>query len=151
MVRILHTYCNQITAGQRLEKITAKAKEGDRPPRTAPLPRPNKQFRPDDVSAILTAWHDGNNIAAIARRLHFDYGTVRKYLLAAGIDTRSNPAPDERDRTILELHAAGKTNREIAAAVGCSHSTAWLVIKKNQAEPTGRSTPGPPQVKPPSR
>ncbi|MDG4668614.1 helix-turn-helix domain-containing protein [Mycobacterium sp. 236(2023)] len=133
MVRILHTYCNQITAAQRLEKIIKQAEEGDRPPRTAPLPRPNKQFRHDDVGAILTAWHDGNNIAAISRTLGFDYGTVRKYLLAAGIDTRSNPAPDERDRTILELHAQGKTNREIASVVGCSHSTAWLVIKKSQA------------------
>lgn len=133
MVRILHTYCNHVTAGQRLEKIIKQAEEGDRPPRTAPLPRPNKQFRSEDVSAILTAWHDGHNIATISRSLGFDYGTVRKYLVAAGIDTRSNPAPDERDRTIVELHSVGKTNREIAKVVGCSHSTVWLVIKKSQA------------------
>ena len=132
-MRILQSYCNHATPGQRLEKIIKQAEEDNRPPRTAPLPRPNKQFRPDDISAILTAWHDGNNIAAISRTLGFDYGTVRKYLLAAGIDTRANPTPDERDRAILELYAQGKTNREIAAVVGCSHSTAWLVIKKSQA------------------
>jgi DNA invertase Pin-like site-specific DNA recombinase len=132
-VRVLHSYCNHVTAGQRLEKIIAEAEKGDRPPRTAPLPRPNKQFRPEDVGTILTAWHDGNTIAAISRTLGFDYGTVRKYLLAAGIDTKSNPAPGERDRTILELHTQGKTCREIAAIVRCSHSTAWLALKKNQA------------------
>ena len=129
-VRVLQSYCNHVTAAQRFEKIIAAAEKGGRPPRIAPLPRPNKQFCPDDVSAILSAWHDGNNIAAIARQLHFDYGTVRKYLIAAGIDTSRNPSPRARDDEIIRLHLDGHSTRRIARVVGCSHSTASITIQK---------------------
>jgi lambda repressor-like predicted transcriptional regulator len=129
-VRVLQSYCNHVSAAQRLEKIIAQAEKGTRPVRTTPLPRPNKQFRPADVGAILDAWHDGNNIAAISRSLGFDYGTVRKYLLAAGIDTSTNPLLSQRDRDIMRLHEEGKTTRQIAKAVGCSHSTASVIIRK---------------------
>ncbi|KQY06462.1 hypothetical protein ASD37_19580 [Mycobacterium sp. Root135] len=82
------------------------------------------------MGGILTAWHDGNGIAAITRALGWDYTTVRKYLLAAGIDTSTNPAPDQRDRGIMRLNELGQTTRQIASAVGCSHSTASVIIKK---------------------
>nr|WP_255497000.1 MULTISPECIES: helix-turn-helix domain-containing protein [unclassified Mycolicibacterium] len=126
----MHTYCNHEAAAHHLEKIIDKAQNGDRAPRTTPLPRPAKQLRPDDVGQILTAWHDGNNIAAISRLLDWDYTTVRKYLIAAGIDTSTNPAPDQRDRDILRLHGEGKSTRQIAKEVGCSHSTASVIIQK---------------------
>lgn len=131
-VRVLQSYCNLLTTVKRYEKIIAQAQKGSRPARTSPLPRPNKQFRPEDVGAILTAWHDGNNIAAISRLLGFDYGTVRKYLHAAGIDTSTNPTPNQRDRDIIRLHNEGKSMRQIGAVVGCAHSTAALVIQKHQ-------------------
>jgi DNA-binding NarL/FixJ family response regulator len=130
----LHAYCNHEAAAHRLEKIIDKAQNGDRPPRTTPLPRPAKQLRPDDVGQILTAWHDGNNIAAITRLLDWDYTTIRKYLLAAGIDTRTNPAPNHRDRTIMRLHEEGHATRQIAKTVGCSHSTVSVIIQKYRAQ-----------------
>ncbi|WP_221222134.1 helix-turn-helix domain-containing protein [Mycolicibacterium sp. BK607] len=129
-MRVLHAYCNHEAAAHRLEKIIAKAQNGDRTPRTTPLPRPAKQLRPDDVGQILTAWHDGNNVAAITRLLGWDYTTIRKYLRAAGIDTRTNPAPNQRVREILRLDREGKTSRQIAKEVGCSHSTVSVVIQK---------------------
>lgn len=71
----MHTYCNHEAAARRLEKIIEKARNGDRAPRTTPLPRPAKQLHPDDIGQILTAWHDGNNIAAITRLLGWNYST----------------------------------------------------------------------------
>ena len=133
-MRVLHSYCNHISAAQRFEKTIAAAQNGSRPARTAPLPRSSKQLRPEEVGEILTAWHDGNGIAAIIRALGWDNTTVRKYLLAAGIDTSTNPAPDQRDREIIRLHGEGKTTRQIASAVGCSHSTASVIIKKYRVQ-----------------
>ncbi|CAN5526140.1 hypothetical protein BH11ARM1_BH11ARM1_04040 [soil metagenome] len=130
MVRVLQSYCNHVSAAQRFEKIIVAAEKGGRAPRTTPLPRSSKQLRVEEVGEILTAWHDGNGIAAIVRILGWDYTTVRKYLLAAGIDTRTNPAPDQRDRDIMRLHKEGKTTRQIATTVGCSHSTASVTIRK---------------------
>jgi DNA-binding NarL/FixJ family response regulator len=134
LVRVLHAYCNHEAAARRLEKIIDKARNGDRAPRTTPLPRPAKQLRPDDVGQILTAWHDGNTIAAISRLLNWDYTTIRKYLVTAGIDTRTNPAPNQRDRNIMRLHREGKSSRQIAKVVGCSHSTVSVTIQKYRAQ-----------------
>jgi DNA-binding NarL/FixJ family response regulator len=134
MVRVLQSYCNHVSAAQRFEKIIAAAEKGGRAPRTTPLPRSSKQLRVEEVGEILTAWHDGNGIAAITRLLGWDYSTVRKYLLAAGIDTRTNPAPDQRDREIMRLAVTGKSTRQIAKTVGCSHSTVSVTIQKYHRE-----------------
>lgn len=132
-MRLLQSNCNQALAAQRLEKIIAEAKKGDRPVRTTPLPKSAKQLTADDVSGeIFTAWHDGQTIAAIARNTQWDQSTIRKYLRAAGIDTRRNPAPNQQDREIIRLHEEGQSTRQIAHIVRCSHSTAWLVISRHQ-------------------
>ena len=132
-MRVLHRHCNHEFAAQRLGRIIAEAEAGDRPPRSAPLPRPAKQLRPDDVSQILSLWHETHNIAAIARGVNWDYGTVRKYLIAAGIDTAWRANPDERDDAIVQLHLEGKSTRQIARIVGCSHSKAWTTIRDYKA------------------
>ncbi|GFG50147.1 hypothetical protein CQY20_31980 [Mycolicibacterium agri] len=57
-------------------------------------PRPTKQLRPDEAGQSLTAWEETHNVATITRQLNWDYGTVRKYLIAAwhrhrlAVDTR---------------------------------------------------------------
>lgn len=57
---------------------------------------------------------------------------VRKFLVATGIDTRTNPNPQQRDRDIRRLHRDRRTSRQIAKEVGCSHSTVSVTIRKYQ-------------------
>ncbi|SKT02294.1 helix-turn-helix domain-containing protein [Mycobacteroides abscessus] len=133
MVRVLHSYCNHESAAQRLAKVIDQARNGDRPPRTAPLPQSAKQFRPEQVTEILAAWDETHNVAAIARQLELDYGTIRKYLKAAGIDTAWRSRLNPRDHEIIRLHLEGKSTRQIAKAVGCSNNKAWTTIRDYKA------------------
>lgn len=132
-MRVLHSYCNHESAAQHLEKIIDQARNGDRSPRTAPLPKTVKQFRSEQVSEILAAWDETHNVAAIARKLGLDYSTVRKYLRAADIDTAWRSRLGQWDHEIIRLPLEGKSTRQIAKAVGCSNNKAWTTIRGYKA------------------
>ena len=80
MVRVLQTYCNHVTGGQRLERTLAKATEGKRKPRTAPLPQTSKRLSTGEVDKIKAAWVATRNTAKISQQLGIHEQTVRKYL-----------------------------------------------------------------------
>jgi DNA-binding NarL/FixJ family response regulator len=129
-------YCNQEVAAQQLEKIIEQARNGERQPRTAPLPQPAKRLRPEQIGEILIAWHDGLNVSAIARLTPWDQTTIRRNLRAAGIDTHTNPNPNPNPnpnhQEIIRLHREGKSTHDIAKDVGCSSSTAWMVVRDHK-------------------
>lgn len=87
-----------------------------------------RSFNIDDTDALRQAYvEEGLSLTAIARIVGRSYATVRRALLANGIEIRrSGRAPITRLRDAAWLRAQvaeGSSAREIAATLGCSEAT----------------------------
>ncbi|MDF3285324.1 helix-turn-helix domain-containing protein [Gordonia sp. N1V] len=129
MVRILHSYLNHITAGQRLARIIAQAEKGGRPPRTELLRPAAKQKTAEQVEEMVGIWYQCHNVEEVARQVGADQTTVRRNLRKVGVDTSPRVLTDDDIQQIGQLADAGHSCRQIAARVGWTRSTVAKAIR----------------------
>lgn len=85
--------------------------------------REKKQVRDAQIEAL--ALGEVTNIKAIAKKVGVSTDTVCRKLKSSGIDPKK-----VRNEQILSMYQTGKTQKEIAKAVGTSEKTVSRVIKK---------------------
>lgn len=71
-----------------------------------------------EISYAVDARDQGKSFVAIGKELHRDPGTIAKVLRDKGYGNLIRTYTEEEDDTITEMYRAGKTAKQIAAAIG---------------------------------
>lgn len=130
MVRVLQTYCNHITAAQRLTKVLDRASTGSRRPRAIPgRPPAAKQHTPEEIEEIVGLWWQCGNVAEIGRIVGAHESTVRRNLRKAGIGTAPRVLEAEDITEIGQLSEQGLSIREIENVVGWTRGSVMKGIR----------------------
>lgn len=128
--RVLDSYCNHVSAAERLERTLAAARRGERSPRSRPKPAPAaKQRTVEQIEEMVGLWHQCGNVAEIGRIVGAHESTVRRGLRKAGIDTSPRILEIGDIQRIGELNTQGLAIREIEKIVGWTHGSVVKGIK----------------------
>ena len=135
VVRILQTYLNHVSAGERLARLLEDASQGGRVPRARPLPVPAKQKTAAQVEEMVGLWHQCRNVEEVARLVGADQTTVRRNPRKVGIDTSPRRMIDadiqEIGRSAASFQERGPDGLEITNEV----ELPWLCGADDQLVP----------------
>lgn len=117
-------YARAMRAGGSVKETAAK-REGEA------FGRIGSKITPDEQAAICAAWNSGERcLAEIAASCGVSPPSVARVLAEAGLRSRNGArsGTDRHRSAILALVSAGKSAKEIVAAVGCSDSYVRQVL-----------------------
>ena len=129
-MRVLQTYCNHVSAAQRLTRILERASTGSRHPRVAPVrPPAAKQHTLEEIEEMVGLWWQCGNVAEIGRIVGAHESTVRRNLRKAGIDTTPRVLEAKDIEEIGKLSEQGLSIREIEKVVGWTRGSVMKGIR----------------------
>jgi transposase-like protein len=90
-------------------------------------PGGKRRFTDEDAAEFARAYRSGENLTQIGRQYGVSTKVIRDYLVRSGVQLRPVGAPafwtDERKAEATRRYQAGEQLQDIAAAIGCGHST----------------------------
>lgn len=129
-MRVLQTYCNHITAAQRLTRVLERALTASRRPRAVPVrPPAAKQHTLEEIEEMVGLWWQCGNVAKIGRIVGAHESTVRRNLRKAGIDTAPRVLEVKDIEEIGKLSEQGLSIREIEKLVGWTRGSVMKAIR----------------------
>lgn len=129
MVRLLHSYSNNVVVGVSPLELAAKAATARRPASAPPAPvRRAKQLREREIDELVSRYRETNNMRQVARELRMSRTTVAKHLASRGIDTARGMKPVEVSRAV-DLYAQGLSSMAIGKQLGFDNHTVIAALR----------------------
>ncbi|TAW18879.1 HNH endonuclease signature motif containing protein [Rhizobium ruizarguesonis] len=90
-----------------------------------------------DRASLCKAYSDGATLTAVAKTYRTTRETVKRILMEQGVEIRTGHGNTRRfdHDTIVALHIIGKTQREIAKAVGCKQAAVSYALRRANVSP----------------
>lgn len=126
---LLHAYSNQPLGSASAEGVAAAARKSARRATEAPAVRRARQFREEEVAALIAFYREHGSVAATAKVFGITRQTAGKCLAHAGVPTIRRMSALEI-ALARELWDAGDTASSIARRIGFSPHTIVRALRE---------------------